>query len=155
MKTIAKIIKKVAIQARRAVLFGALVGGVSMASYATEGTAGPTIERAQLETVNINLEAVVTAITKVDPNWVKGLPKLTGTKINALTSLYWYEVDQFGNTVGTYKEHGAKDDIVQNGDCKDESDEICLFGSTESNLPNGTSIGSPSPDRLIMTTEPQ
>ncbi|WP_257670783.1 hypothetical protein [Parapedobacter tibetensis] len=74
MKAITKILKKVAGQARKAVLFGALAGGISMMSYATETTVGPTIEKAQLEAVNVSLEAVVAAITKVDPNWVKGLP---------------------------------------------------------------------------------
>lgn len=68
------VIKKVAEQASKVVLFGALVGGVSLASYATETPVGPTIEKAQLETVDINLDAVVAAITKVDPDWVKGLP---------------------------------------------------------------------------------
>lgn len=75
------VIKKVAEQASKAVLFGALVGGVSLASYATETTVGPTIEKAQLEAVHINLETVVEAISKGDPGWVESLPKLAGINV--------------------------------------------------------------------------
>ncbi|MFC3198261.1 hypothetical protein ACFOET_11620 [Parapedobacter deserti] len=74
MKAITKILKKVVGQARKAVLLGAFLGGISMMSYAEETAISPTVEKAKVEVVNISLEAVVAAITKVDPNWVKGLP---------------------------------------------------------------------------------
>lgn len=74
------VIKKVAEQASKVVLFGALVGGVSLASYATETPVGPTIEKAQLETVDINLDAVVAALTVIDPAWAESLPKVKTAK---------------------------------------------------------------------------
>lgn len=89
MKKITKIIKKVAGHTGKAVLLGALVGGVSMMSYAT-GTlekAGPTrdkVEAAKLQTAQQSLDVVVAAIAKADPNWVKGLP-LMSEKFNAFT----------------------------------------------------------------------
>src|SRR5690606_31830687 len=85
MNSITQVIRKVATAVRKTVLIGALVGGVSMIASATETTetkVGPTIEKAQLETVEINLDAVVAAITKVDPDWVKGLPRVKPEKVN-------------------------------------------------------------------------
>lgn len=92
MKTITKIIKKVTRKAQRAVLLGALVGGASILSYATETTAGPTIEKAQLEAVTINLEAVVAAISKADPNWVKGL-QMASVKVKRLVTADFTLID--------------------------------------------------------------
>lgn len=80
MNSITQVIRKVATAVRKTVLIGALVGGVSMIASATETTetkVGPTIGKAQLETVHINLDAVVAAIAKVDPDWVKGLPVIS------------------------------------------------------------------------------
>src|SRR5690606_7374252 len=96
MNSITQVIRKVDTAVRKTVLLGALVGGVSMIANATETTetnVGPTIEKAQLETVHINLEAVVAAITKVDPDWVKGLPMVNVTKPEALETFYWYYWD--------------------------------------------------------------
>src|SRR3546814_15408632 len=88
MSTIKKMFGKVADLAKKVVLVGAIVGGVSLVANATEASAGPTIEKAKLETVNVNLESVVAAITKVDPDWVKGLPMLKKTKDSS--ELYWF-----------------------------------------------------------------
>src|SRR5690606_8469141 len=55
-----------------------------------------TIAGADMDTMQRVLEA--SNVFKVDPDWVKGLPKLAGSKINAMTPLYWYEVDANGNT---------------------------------------------------------
>lgn len=87
-------IRKVATIARKAVLLGALVSGVSMVSYATETTEtniGPTkdkVEAAKLQTVQQSLNAVVAAIKKVDPDWVKSLPVMKETtKTGARTAI--------------------------------------------------------------------
>jgi len=78
-------------QASKVVLFGALVGGVSMMSYATETTIGPTIEKAQLETVDINLDEVVAAITKADSDWVKRLPVSGKVKAHATQTTFYFQ----------------------------------------------------------------
>ncbi|MFB2117850.1 hypothetical protein [Parapedobacter sp. 2B3] len=93
MSNRSEIIKKVAQTVRKTVLLGALVGGVSMASYATETPVGPTIEKAQLETVDINLDAVVVAITKANPDWVRSLPSLTSNKTHVQTVQQWYSLN--------------------------------------------------------------
>lgn len=53
-----------------------------MTSQATEAKVGPAIEKAQLEAVDVSLEAVVAAITKADPDWVEGLPRVKPEKMN-------------------------------------------------------------------------
>lgn len=144
MKTITNIIRKVAEQASKLVLFSALVGGVSMMSYATETTVGPTSEKAQLETVHINLDAVVTAITKADPDWAKGLPivkKLsTNGTIKPLDTLFWYKVDD-QNRVESYL--GQVPDIESaTGGCDNMDDELCAAGYETD---PGLAIGDPIP----------
>lgn len=97
MKTITHIIRKVAEQASKLVLFGALVSGVGMTSYATETTVGPTIEKAQLETVHINLESVAKAIIKIDENLSKmNRPALVVSK-SATVVTYGVTADAGGN----------------------------------------------------------
>ena len=150
MGILAIVIKKVAEQASKIVLLGALVGGVSMMSYATGTTAGPTIEKAQLETVHINLEAVVAAITKTDPDWVKGLPMLRERTTAMQTQLFWYEVAN-GRTVGPAIDYLTKADMISDGDCKNQTAVICLYGSTEEDL-DDFPIGSPPADQTITTS---
>jgi len=108
-----------------------LVGGVSLASYATETPVGPTIEKAQLETVDINLDEVVAAITKADPDWVKGLPKLKEVKLGNDGQFlvdHYYEFEGSDDTIGELKEpanwnyRGTSPSAIT---CDGETDVIC------------------------------
>lgn len=151
MNRVTKMIKKVAMRATKLALIGALVGGISMESYAsaTLEKAGPVrekVEAAKLQTVQQSLEEVVAAITKADPEWVKGLPVVKG---KAEEQLYWYEV-QNGNTVGEYQFHLTRTDAIGEEFCDPGDDEICLFGSEDPDLDNNTPINSSNPDQLIM-----
>lgn len=135
MSTITLILSKVVKHAKKVVLFGALIGGVSMMSYATETTkskVGPTIEKAQLEAVNINLDAVVAAITKVDPDWMKGMPQIKQLTVN-ITKL---ETRYFGydETSSTWIE---LDDPYDPNGCE-EGSEQCAYSTTR---PEGTGPG--------------
>lgn len=101
MKTI-NIIKKIAEHARKAVLFGALIGGVSVLSYATETTVVPTIEKAQLETINLDaasIEAKILAKTAKKTNAVFAQNKMVlpaaKAKLPKQTFLYGWDGTQY------------------------------------------------------------
>lgn len=151
MDKIIAVIEKVAATARKAVLFGALVGGVSMVSYATETTetnVGPTkdkVEAAKLQTVQQSLNAVVDAIKKVDPNWVKGLPVVNVVKDEE--TLHWYIVTN-DQTVGSPIFEKTRTEAMDEGPCDPGDNDICLFGSEDDNLVNAP-VDTSNPNRLI------
>lgn len=93
MKTITNIIRKVVAQASMLVLFGAIVSGVSLTSYASETKVDPIIVKAQFEAVNIDLNAVVEAFKKADLDRMKGLPLVSEVKSEkkVATTYFLYE----------------------------------------------------------------
>ncbi|WP_353197509.1 hypothetical protein [Parapedobacter defluvii] len=113
MKTITKILKKVVGQARKAVLFGALIGGVSMISYATETTVGPVIEKVQvsnvqLETVSIEALIMANTLQQLRSDIVQSKVQRNAEKIEVMKEpvvkeenvpasnamLFWYKVNE-------------------------------------------------------------
>mgnify|MGYP007082198945 CR=1 FL=1 len=136
MEKMKNIITKIAGRARKAVLLGTLVGGVSMLSYATETTTGPTIEKARLETVTISLDKVVAAITKADPNWVNSLPVLKENKArkkakNFAEPYYWYKVNDLGEVTQILGQVYMSNLTSLTGGCDNTDDAICAVGYNE------------------------
>lgn len=80
MNTIKKMFVKVVRGVRELTLVGAIVGASSLLAGATETVekAAPAAERletVELTTVTHNLEAIVAALTVIDPTWAESLPK--------------------------------------------------------------------------------
>lgn len=167
MRIIQKI-NKVAASVRQLTLIGAAMVGASLVANASETiNVGPTIEKAQLETVKVDISAVADAIRKIDPDWVKGLPRLkvintamhlghTATRVSQDSQtektdedlLYWYEVED-GKTVGTYQFHATRTGAIAENFCLPGNATICLYGSEDPNL-DEYELDAPPQDRIIM-----
>jgi len=65
------------------------------------------------------------------------------------SSLYWYAVSG-GKTVGSYEYDDTKSNVIGEQPCDDSVTPVCLFGSTNSAVANGTSIGSPDAAHSIL-----
>lgn len=74
-------------------------------------------------TIAIILALAFSAFTTSNP--VKDVP--------GVDPLYWYEVES-GFTAGPYVQTGTKLTVIGNQDCKDEGEDICLFGSEDNDL---------------------
>jgi len=72
--------------------------------------------------------------------------------VQSLASLYWYNVDANGKTTGGHAHTGTKDQVLQMQGCNDQSAEICLFGSDNPSLPNGTDATGADDDHRINKT---
>lgn len=119
------------------------------ASVAQETAAIPSDKTELTVSATANVKAVDTPNHSAQK---KAGPKIkTGkTKSNAAAqALFWYAVVN-GQTQGAHVRQGTKQQVIDEQDCKDETDEICLYGSTENDLPSGTDVSDADPSQLIM-----
>lgn len=76
------------------------------------------------------------------------------TVIDALTPLHWYLVANDRTLSATPQYFGTKAEIIAAQGCKDESAEICLYGSPDDDVPEDTDVSEEDPSQLIMQNNP-
>jgi len=74
--------------------------------------------------------------------------------IDALTPLHWYLVANDRTISATPQYFGTKPEIIAAQGCKDESAEICLYGSPDDDVPEDTDVSEEDPSQLIMQNNP-
>lgn len=163
MKAITKTFRKMVGYAGKAVLFGALIGGVSIGSYATERPVGPTIEKAGFAKVIMDVasvEAMVLAGTVLEfkPEAVQfGKKKGKAEKVEVMkeptinsnikaregaVDYYWFRIT--GNHAFNSAIPSTDAEFLNYGPAPDESDgcsggpNLCVGGFTEEQVNTST-----------------
>lgn len=151
-----KKIKRMAVKATGLALIGATIVGWGSTANAKETTEKAVRVVDKVETVKVDVEAIVKSISEVNLATLAGLPIVNVTKMPAIAAVqaptYWYLLNAAGtHTVGGVAYTGLKAAVIAMQDCKDvPAQPICLFGSTNPSLPNNTLIGSPGPENRIL-----